>query len=179
MVWYHVVHAQMRSPQSYSWWGGQWHFFWTASKYFIYGNFNVPILFKLKTTVVKNSRRLFSMSSYVLAMASSCYGSVNSKPTHFPRAFVGFLSFLFGRPANAPQRGRAVHLKKKNNNTHTHTHTRTHRGLEKCANAHPGTIPKLHFPVNKLQMPYLWESVKIWNRFKPLVIMQERSHRSE
>ena len=104
--------------QSYSWWGGQWHFSWTASKYFIYGNFNVPILFKLKTTVVKNSRRLFSMSSYVLAMASSCYGSVNSKPTHLPRAFVGFLSFLFGRPANAPQRGRAVHLKK---NTHTHT----------------------------------------------------------
>ena len=33
--------------------------------------------------------------------------------------------------------------------------------LKHRANAHPGTIPKFHFPANKLQMPYLWESVKI------------------
>ena len=57
----------------------------------------------------QSTRRLFSMSSYVLAMASSCYGSVNSKQAHPLRAFVGFLSFLFGRPANAPQWGQAVH----------------------------------------------------------------------
>ena len=33
--------------------------------------------------------------------------------------------------------------------------------FKKSANAYPGTIPKFHFPAIKLQMPHLWESVKI------------------
>ena len=32
-----------------------------------------------------------------------------------------------------------------------------HFVLEKLQMPHPGTTPKLHFPVNKLQIPYLWE----------------------
>ena len=29
--------------------------------------------------------------------------------------------------------------------------------FKKCTNVPPGTTPKLHFPVNKLQIPYSWE----------------------
>ena len=43
---------------------------------------------------------------------------------------------------------------------------KTHaEALKSVKMPHPGTISKFHFPANKLQMPNLWESVKIWNRF--------------
>ena len=39
---------------------------------------------------------------------------------------------------------------------------KTHAGaLNSVQMPHRGTIPKFHFPANKLQMPNLWESVKI------------------
>ena len=64
---------EIRGPQSY-WSGGQWHFSWIVSKYFIYGN-------------------LASIFSYVVLCA--CCGSVNSKGAHTPppppRVFVIFV----------------------------------------------------------------------------------------
>ena len=141
---------EMRGPQSYSWWGGQWHFSWTASKYFIYGNFNVPILFELKTRLLyagwRKSRRLFSISSCVFAMAQSIPNVPIPPP---PGHLSGFVIFVW-KSCKCPTVGLGGSFK-----------TPTQR-FKKSANAYPGTIPKFHFPANKLQMPHLWESVKIW-----------------
>ena len=89
----------MRGPQSYSWWGGQWHFSWTASKYFIYGNFNVPILFELKTRLLYAWLKKKSMSIFYLDLCT-CYGSWSIPNVPIPppppppsicRAFVIFV----------------------------------------------------------------------------------------
>ena len=82
---------EMRGPQSYSWWGGQWHFSWTASKYFIYGNFNVPILFELKTRLLSAGLKKKSTSIFYLVLCI-CYGLVNSKRAHPPPPPPGHLS---------------------------------------------------------------------------------------
>ena len=69
-------------------------------------------------------------------------GSVNSKRAHPPWAFV----ILFWKSCKCPTVGQGLHTK---------THT---VGLEnRVQMSHPGTTPKLYFPVNKLQIPYLWE----------------------
>ena len=73
---------------------------------------------------------------------SRYYGSVNSKRAHPPRTFVGHLSLCFG---NDPRLGRAF-VKKK-----------ARSGMQM---PHPGTTPILCFPVNMLQMAYLWEISK-------------------
>ena len=72
---------------------------------------------------------------------SYSHSSVTSKRAHPPRAFV----ILFGKAANAPRWGRQSY---KNPTV----------GLKnRVQMPHPGTTPKLYFPVNKLQIPYLWE----------------------
>ena len=58
---------------------------------------------------------------------------------------TGHLSFCFGKAANAPSWGRAFIQK-------------PHDGaLNRVQMPHPGTTPKFHFSVNKLQIPNLWE----------------------
>ena len=71
------------------------------------------------------------------------YGSVNSKRTPpSPRAFV---FFFFGTAESVLRWGPGGFIQK--------PHV---RALKKCVQMpHAGTTLKLHFPVNKLQMPYL------------------------
>ena len=59
----------------------------------------------------------------------------------------GHLSFCFGQVKNAPRWGRAFIQK-----------PRPTVGLKnRVQMPQPRTTPKLYFPVNKLQIPYLWE----------------------
>ena len=58
---------------------------------------------------------------------------------------AGHLSFGFGKAANAPWWGWAS------------IRNPTVGTKNRVQMPHPGTTPKLYFPVTKLQMPHLWE----------------------
>ena len=62
--------------------------------------------------------------------------SIPSVPILPPALFVGHLSFCFGKASNAPQWGFLYPILK-----------------NRVQMPHPGTTPKFHFPVNKLQIP--------------------------
>ena len=63
----------------------------------------------------------------------------------FPRAFVRNLSFCFGKGANAPDGAQRSYKKP------------TVGVKNRVQMPHPRTTRKLYFPVNKLQIPFLWE----------------------
>ena len=93
------------------------------------------IFFLQKNPRIEN----FNLPDQVMAQ------SIPSMPTS-PTPLTGHLPLLFGKAANAPWWGRVVH-----------TET-SWWGFKTVQMPHPRTTPKLQYPVNMLQMPFLFEN---------------------
>ena len=101
-----------------------------------------------------NSLRVFDLQTWRnFTVETARYnGSVNSKHAHRPWHLSFFLEKL-----QMPHGGAGPSYKN------------LWWDLKQGRDAPPRTTPELHFPVNKLQIPYLWE---IWNRWIVTLIVQ-------